>query len=742
ALGDPQIRVRPVEAVHTDRRVTGIPPVLLRWVPASTYTNPTPLVGEVRNLLYADVVACVQRVLRDGVVDGTRPVRPGEIAVLARSRADVEHVHAALRAAGVPAVSSALPSVFESPAAGDWLVLLTALANQYAATEAAAALTAFVGWDAHRLGTATSDDRDRLAARLRRWSRVLADRGVAALVEAMERSGLVERLVALSDGPRRLTDVRHIGELLHSAATSTGPDAAVLAAWLVARRTEADADYDQTRSRRLETDDEAVQVMTIHAAKGLEFPVVLVPFQANRNFGTDDVALSLHRDGVRVLDLSGPGGPGRTAAQEQADTEAAGEDLRLTYVALTRAANAVIVWWSPSTIADRAPLSRLLFGSRGVDGVLPASVAYGSDRKVREHLATLADSCLVVEEVDTPQPAVLEHRPEPSRPPSAAVFDRTVDADWGRTSYSALTADAHDHGPGQVDDEPDDPQSAPDDDHDDALHETASPLADLPAGTAFGTFVHAVMERVDTSALDLDGEIAARVAQVGTTGLDLDADQVAAALAPLYSTSLGPLADHLALAQIQPADRLAEMDFELPLGHRRPTLRDVADLLRTHLAPDDPFAGYADRLTDGSVVADRPLAGYLTGSIDALLRIGADTASPRFVVVDYKTNRLGPPDEPLTCWHYRPAAMVTAMVASHYPLQLLLYSVATHRFLRWRLDGYDPATHLGGGLYLFVRGMAGPATPVVNGAPCGVMAWRPPHMLVTDLSDLIGGPDE
>jgi len=111
----------------------------------------------------------------------------------------------------------------------------------------------------------------------------------------------------------------------------------------------------------------------------------------------------------------------------------------------------------------------------------------------------------------------------------------------------------------------------------------------------------------------------------------------------------------------------------------------------------------------------------------------------RYVVVDYKTNRLGPPDEPLTAWHYRPAAMRTAMLDAHYPLQLLLYTVALHRFLRWRLPGYDPDRHLGGGAYLFVRGMCGADTPVVDGSPCGVMSWRPPAALVVALSALLDG---
>ncbi|MCL2848489.1 MAG: UvrD-helicase domain-containing protein [Micrococcales bacterium] len=766
ALGDPAITVRPVDAVHTTRRVTGIPPVLLRWVPTTAYGTATPPVAQVRALLYADVVATVQRVLREAVVvdqASTRPVRPDEVAVLARSRDDVEHVHAALRDAGVPAVSSALPSVFCSPGAYDWQLLLTALAGGgYPGYEAAAALTPFVGWDAHRLGTATGADRDHLAARLRSWSRVLAEAGVAALVETMELSGLASRLVALPDGPRRLTDVRHVGQVLHTAAASasaaTGrPSAAALLGWLVARRTDAGADYDETRSRRLETDAQAVQVMTVHAAKGLEFPVVMVPFGANRYFGTDDVALSLHRDGVRVLDVAGPASPDRDQTQGHADAEAAGEDLRLTYVAMTRASAAVVAWWSPATTAAPAPLSRLLFGTKDPSGCLPKTVAYGSDRDVEARLAALAASsggALVIERVDArPRPGRWSApTPADDAPVAAAVFARAVDTDWGRTSYSALTAAAHDlpsrtlAETGLLGDEPEAEQHGlPSDD--DVLHQVASPLGDLPAGAAFGTFVHAVLERVDTSAADLDAEIAARVAQVGTAGLgDLDADQVAAGLAPLYSTPLGPLADSLALAQLAPGDRLAEMDFELPLAGgdqvplRRATLRDVAGLLDTHLADDDPFAVYAARLTDGSVDTDRPLAGYLTGSIDALLRLTpAGSDNQRFVVVDYKTNRLGPSDEPLTCWHYRPAAMVEAMVEAHYPLQLLLYCVAAHRFLRWRLPGYDPGTHLGGGLYLFVRGMAGPATPVVDGAPCGVLGWRPPTSLVTDLSDLLAG---
>ena len=130
------------------------------------------------------------------------------------------------------------------------------------------------------------------------------------------------------------------------------------------------------------------------------------------------------------------------------------------------------------------------------------------------------------------------------------------------------------------------------------------------------------------------------------------------------------------------------------------------------------------------------LRGYLSGSLDLVLRIPGAPGG-RFAVIDHKTNWLGSAEEPLSAWHYRPAAMAEAMQRAHYPLQALLYTVALHRYLRWRLRGYDPDQHLAGVLYLFLRGMSGADTPTVDGQPCGVFAWRPPTALVLALSDLL-----
>jgi exodeoxyribonuclease V beta subunit len=217
-----------------------------------------------------------------------------------------------------------------------------------------------------------------------------------------------------------------------------------------------------------------------------------------------------------------------------------------------------------------------------------------------------------------------------------------------------------------------------------------------------------------------------------------DPGTVAAGLAAAITTPLGPLAGGRPLAGVDRRDRLDELWFELPLaGGDAPTgtvtVPAIADLLRAHLVEDDPLAGYGDRVAAAAPRLQGELRGYLAGSIDLVWRLG----DGRFLIADHKSNWLGAPGEPLTAHHHRPAALAEAMQRAHYPLQALLYVVALHRYLRWRLPGYDPAAHLGGVLYLFLRGMTGPDVPHVGAHPCGVFAWRPPVALVTDLSDLL-----
>ena len=804
-LGHPGIRYRPVVASPGNRqpRVVGAPrpePLRVRvvhrdddLVPRSRSERWLKL-ADTRALVAADLAADVVELLRseaelrprapDGRDLPARAVRPDDVAVLVRTHRQASAVRDALDAVGVPAVLNGAGSVFGTAVARDWLRLLEALERPSVPLFArAAALTAFLGWTPADVAAADDDAWEDVHARLHRWAGVLRRRGVAALLEvvtATER--LPGRLLARTDGERVLTDLRHVAQLLHGEASEARLGPSALTAWLRQRIADAATDTGaEERSRRLESDGRAVQVLTIHRSKGLEFPVVYCPSLCEAGYLDERDGIPAYHDPAhgdrRTIDV-GREHAGRDASWARYVEEQRGEDLRLAYVALTRARHVAVLWWAATWDARCSPLGRLLFG-RGDDGCVLPELADGvPDDDVAVAALTALEAArpgrIGVERVGVP--ATTRWEPPREDVPTLDVrsFTRTVDRTWRRTSYTDLTADAH-AGPGPVvgsepeiavaRDEAGDaaaeavdgalalrlPAAAdgatPDHETGDveaALRAVASPLDAMARGPEVGTLVHAALEEADWHADDLDAELrrALALARRRHPVPDLgDEDVVVHGLRAALETPLGPLVGDLRLADVPRGDRVDELWFELPLDggdvprHRTsPRLDAVAAVLRAHLAPDDPFGGYPDVLEAADLQGD--LRGYLTGSIDAVLRVPGDRG-PRFVVVDHKTNRLARADEPLTAWHHRPEALVAAMQSSHYPLQAILYVVALHRYLRWRLGGYDPAQHLGGVLYCFVRGMVGADVPRVDGQPCGVAAWSPPAALVVALSDLL-----
>ncbi len=277
-------------------------------------------VKDVRPYVARDVAADIVRLLSSGAVlcDGDRrsgPVRPADVAVLVQRNDDGATVRDMLAAVGVPVVLTSTTSVFLSGAAEDWLTLLEALEKpQRPGLARAAALTDFVGWDAARLAADDDAAFDELGARLHAWTEVLVERGVAALFEVLVGSGLVERVLATELGERRLTDLRHVGQSLHAAATEGALGVASLVEWLQRRIAEARDDVTEERSRRLDSDAAAVQVITVHRSKGLEFPIVYAPFLWDKHVFEKPDPLRLHDPaGQRVLDVGGAGGAGYDA---------------------------------------------------------------------------------------------------------------------------------------------------------------------------------------------------------------------------------------------------------------------------------------------------------------------------------------------------------------------------------------------------------------------------------------------
>lgn len=739
ALGDDRIVVRDVEAHHGESRLRGAPapaPFRVRVVRREQFGrrgNAALTVAQVRPHVARDLALDVRRLLASGATFEGRPILPRDVAVISYRHADLAAVREALLEVGLPAVIAGGGSVFSTPAAVEWLTLLEALEQPHRSTRVrSAALTCFFGHTARQIDARGDDLTDEVAETLRAWVELFATRGLAAVLEAANVAGLPERVLAEIGGDRRLTDLRHIGEALHEVTLTERHGLPSLLTWLREQVTEGRAGRGVERTRRLDSDAAAVQLVTIHASKGLEYPVVYLPAVADRFVPKPTRPLFHDDDGQRCLNVGGGGAGWSDDCRRWADEEA-GEWLRLLYVAITRAQSQVVCWWSPTKNAVASPLHRMLM--RDVEGSqVPTAPPVPSDGDVVSLFTEWRDRG-----GPAPEPALWADPgadpPRPETPDLAArVFTRAVDTQWRRTSYSSLSkveATAMVTSEPEVtgkDDEELEPVVEP---YVPPIDDVPSPMAALPVGATFGSLVHAVLEHTDPDAPDLRAELLRHIdEQLGWWPVDLDREQLADALVAVCDSPLGPLAD-TTLRELPLADRLREMDFELPLGDG--LLGDIGPLLERHLPVGDPVREYAGALA--GPLGEQTLRGYLTGSVDVVLRL----PGPRYLVVDYKTNWLGPMDQPLTAHSYRPEALAGAMGHSDYPLQALLYAAVLHRFLRWRQPGYDPEQHLGGVLYLYLRGMCGPATPLVDGAPCGVFAWRPPDALVEELSDLLDG---
>ncbi|BCI51669.1 RecBCD enzyme subunit RecB [Mycolicibacterium litorale] len=749
-LGDPEIVVRPVEAHHKGHRLQGAPhndPFRLRVVTRETFGTRADRVipmDRLRAHIGKDLAADIGRLLASGATFCDRPIEAKDVAVIVETHKDARACFDALSDAGIPAVYTGDSDVFNSPAGDDWLCLLEAFDQPHrSGLVRAAATTMFFGRTAEELAARGDSLTDEIADKLREWADHARERGVAAVFEAANLTGMGRRVLSWHDGERHMTDLAHLTQVLHDTAHREHFGLPALRDWLRTQREERSGAVE--RNRRLDSDAAAVQIMTVWVSKGLQYPVVYLPFAFNRNIQTRDCVL-FHDERQRCLHIGGDTSPDFPAVERLGRTEAASDDVRLTYVALTRAQSQVVAWWAPSWDEPNGGLSRLLRGRRPGETAVPdrCDPPKLDDADAMAALRAWADlGGPVLEESVIAGPA----GPAPQqRPTGLAVrhFHRGIDTTWRRTSYSGLLRAAEDAGASGVTSEPevaeldDEVADVPVSQAPTVGADVPSPMADLPTGAKFGSLVHAVLEHADPFAVDLAAELQERSREHAVWWpVDVAPDVLAEALLPMHDTPLGPLAPGMTLRRIGLRDRLREMDFEFPLaggdvrGGPTVTLADVGRLLGEHLPADDVLTPYVARLTDRALGA-QSLKGYLTGSLDAVLRVDG-----RYLVVDYKTNWLGEPEMPLTAADYGRPRMTEAMLHSDYPLQALLYCVVLHRFLRWRQPGYTPDEHLGGVLYLFVRGMCGASTPVVDGHPAGVFSWRPPSALIVALSDLL-----
>ena len=635
--------------------------------------------------------------------NGDKPLQPKDIAVLVRTGKEAAAVRDALRVRGVASVYlSDRDSVFASDEAQDLCLWLRGVAEPQDMRRLRAALgTRTVGLSLTELyDLATQDELlDMRAEQMRELHQTWLSQGVLAMLrQSLHVLQLAGRWRGEPDGERRLTNVLHLAELLQAASSQIDGEQALIR-WLAQQMDEAQSGHasgGEEQTVRLESDEDLVKVITIHASKGLEYPVVCLPFAHSHRVVTADKAA--------VLQLAGGEGEGERHwtldfdkdDSKLADQDRLREDLRLWYVALTRARHALWVGWSAVKMGN-SDKCRNHFSASG------HLLGNGQSLEPADWLAKLqalktdgAGKALFVQLELAPEvvPLTLWHKPlQTTALREALVCTARIDKSWTIASFSRLTRDLssqtlaplvlHLNPPRPADDEPLEDAAPP-------TAWVASPGALAPwhgfaKGPTAGNFLHDQLEWLAADGYAIDAAKAERLKyRCENAGYPAQADDVLQWLSRVVAQPLrGPNAPLNALG-----DLLPEMEFWLPA--ERLHARQVDALCQQHL-----LLGVSR-----PQLPDAQLHGMLMGFADLVFE-----HQGRYWVLDYKSNHLGPDDAAYTA-----QALDAAMAQHRYDVQAALYMLALHRLLRARLgDAYDPAQQLGGAVYLFLRGIDGPA---------------------------------
>ena len=657
--------------------------------------------GKARDLATQACVAAIHAVLSDArndkpLVDG-RPVQPGDIAVLVRSHREATMIQQALALVGIAAVAAGKQSLFATAEARDLHALLLALLHGGDDGRLRTALsTVLVGVDAAGIDVLEQDadaHRD-WQQRAMAWRERLLRGGPLALVGDVCAAN-AERLLGLLDGERRMSNYLQLAELLQEAqADALGLHG--LVDWLGQRIARADAN-DEAQLLRLESDARCVQIVTLHKSKGLEYPLVFLPFVgigSKTPSPKPGSRVVTHVGGQRALHW-----PFDAASKDWKDarqawiTDQEAEDARLLYVGLTRAEHALWVATGEFFAHEKTPLSKML----GDRVALAAAGIVFDDREPPTQLPRLpAESDAAI--------------------PPARMATRRLAHDWWVYSFSQLAkadagieiASASTLPASGGNDEPDGAENV-------AIDIDFDPRF---AGNRYGVALHAALEHADFAAWRdwhagdgaPNGEAVVIADALGEEGYGADVleDGIALTTQLVGQTLTIGLPEGVRLCDVPASERRPEIEFQFSL--RTTQVDALLQLLHAH--------GVV-RERNGFGLRQR-LEGLMTGLIDLTYRHDG-----KWYVLDYKSNRLPT---------YDATSLQRAMAHSEYDLQALIYTLALHRWLRFRLrDGYDYARDFGGIRYVFCRGLDAGRTD----SP-GIHAQRFSPELVDALDALFG----
>ncbi len=682
-------------------------PVLHCW---QLTGQPTFNRGDYQSKMARATAAEIHRLLtlaREGkALIGDKAVKAGDIAVLVRTGAEGKLVQQELARLAIASVYlSNRESVLAQVEAREILLILHACQNQSEERSLRAALaTGLFDLDAKALDGLASDERawESAVQEFMEYRSIWHRRGVLAMLRALlHRRNLAASLLASPYGERRLTNFLHLGELLQQVSSELDGEYALLR-WLGEAVSHPNG-QDAEQVLRLESERKLVQIVTIHKSKGLEYPLVFLPFICSHRAAETPLYHEADEGGNRtILDLTGAEG-----SLAQADKERLAEDLRLLYVALTRGVYATWLGLAPvrsgNGKSDKTELHHTAIG------YLLQKGEEGDAQTLATALTELAQALpgVTVGEPSLTRPAPLPAEEEQLGEPQVRQFMGQLERDWWISSYSGLAAQGHGHGKGVLANPGFDDEVVTESASAEAVEEAPAPsIFTFPKGARPGTLLHSLFETIDFQSAageSLTEHIATLLAQDGfdESWAEVLQLQVEAVLDTPLETGLG---EPVRLRDLSADRKQVELEFFLPMG--RVTATALTALCQQH----DPLSRGNKPLGFATV------QGMLKGFIDLVFEWQG-----RWYLLDYKSNHLG-----MSPADYSRPALERAMAEHRYDLQYQLYSLALHRLLSLRLPGYDFDRHFGGIFYLFLRGMP----------QGGVFHTRPSRELVLGLDKL------
>lgn len=646
-----------------------------------------------------------------------KAVQAGDIAVLVRTGSEGRMIKQALADQGIASVYlSNRDSVFTSSVAQDLQRLLQAVLTPENDRALRASLASeLFALDAASLDALNNDEVvwENAVNEFKEYRKLWVQRGVLPMLRAViSKRHIAERLLEEGassqgeNGERVLTDLMHIGELLQQASNELDSDHGLLR-WLAQSISDAENGLggSDDQIQRLESERNLVQIVTIHKSKGLEYDLVFLPFVFSYREASEAKYYDAANDRT-VLDITG-----NDASMKQADKERLAEDLRLIYVALTRAVYACFIGASP--LRNGRSTKEPTGVHRCAIGYLIQNGQEGGINDLHQGLTKQQDEldCVVV--ADPPQQ--LEEKyvapQEEIYDLSAKELQNPIDRNWRITSYSGLVNQGSHHAEHDATIEITgfDIDSSEEQDEADLVEPERS-IFTFPRGARPGTFLHSLFEEIEfTQPATTEENTQIILGLMESEQLD---EEWLPILQQLIDTVLATPLDgkSLLLNQKAPSQRLVEMEFLLPIEVlSAPALNRV---IQRH----DPLSAKAGNLGFQTV------QGMLKGFIDLVFE-----HQGKYYVLDWKSNHLG---DDVT--HYHGEALKSAMADHRYDLQYQIYALALHRFLRSRLANYQYEQHFGGVYYLFLRGMDGQSDH-------GIFAAKPTFEFLQEMDRLIDG---